>query len=197
MKRKIILIAVAVCLLLTGCSIFDGSYVHVVPHRERESGGSARIVPANNYRQLRTVIEGMVDYGAESGVINVADYDQQLVEKHMTAVAFHIKEPYPIGAYAVEELTYELGTNSGRPAIAVSISYRHSRIEIQKIRSAQNMQKAKEIVGEALDNCVASLVLEIEKYEESDFSQIVEDYAQTNPNMVMELPQVVSAVYGA
>lgn len=196
MKRRIVLIAVALCLLLSGCSIFDGSYVHVVPHREQQTTGNTRVVSADNYRQLRAVVEAMVDYGSESGVINVADFDQALVEKHMTAVAFHIRETYPIGAYAVENITYEIGTNGSRPAIAVNISYRHSRIEIQKIQSVQNIQKAKTAIGEAMDNHSANLVLEIDKYEEVDFSQIVEDYVQLNPNKVMELPQVASAVYG-
>ena len=81
------LIAAAFCLLLSGCSLFDGSYVHVVPHQEQESSGNTRVVSAGNYRQLRTVVEALVDYGAESGVINVADFDQDLVEKNMRAVA--------------------------------------------------------------------------------------------------------------
>ena len=196
MKRKIILIGLAACLLLSGCSVFDGSYVHVVPHQEQESISNMKVVSADNYRQLRTVVEGMVDYGAESGVINVADFDQELVEKHMTAVAFHIRETYPVGAYAVEEFSYEIGTNSGRPAIAVNIAYRHSRIEIQKIRNVRTIDDAKTAIGEALNNCQSNAVLEIQEYRETDFSQIVEDYAQANPEQVMEMPQVASAVYG-
>lgn len=196
MKGRLMLIAAAVCLLLTGCSLFDGSYVHVVPHQEQESSGNLKIVSADNYGQLRSVVEGMVDYGAESGVINVADFNQDLVEKHMTAVAFHIRETYPIGAYAVEEITYEIGTNSGRPAIAVNITYRHSRIEIQKIRNVRTIDNAKTAIGEAVKNCQANVVLEIQEYQEADFSQMVEDYAEANPEQVMETPQVASAVYG-
>lgn len=196
MKRRIMLIAAAICLLLSGCSLFEGSYVHVVPHQEQESISNMKIVSADNYRQLRSVVEGMVDYGAESGVINVADFDQELVEKHMTAVAFHIRETYPIGAYAVEEISYEIGTNSGRPAIAVSISYRHSRIEIQKIRNVRTIDDAKTAIGEALNNCQANVVLEIQEYQDVDFSQMVEDHAEANPEQVMEMPQVASAVYG-
>lgn len=196
MKRRILLIAVAVCLLLTGCSLFDGSYVHVVPHTEQESSGNMKVVSADNYRQLRSVVEGMVDYGAQSGVINVADFDQKLVEEHMTAVAFHIRETYPIGAYAVEDFSYEIGTNSGRPAIAVNISYRHSRIEIQKIRNARTIEDANNIIGEALNHCQPSVVMEIQEYRDTDFSQLVEDYAENNPEKVMEMPHVASAVYG-
>ena len=196
MRGRVAWLVAVVCLMFTGCSLFDGSYVHVVPHQEQESVGNMKIVSADNYRQLRSVVEGMVDYGAESGVINVADFDQSLVEKHMTAVAFHIRETYPIGAYAVEEITYEIGTNSGRPAIAVNISYRHSRIEIQKIRNVDTIDHAKTAIGDALKNLQANVVLEIQEYQEADFSQIVEDYAEANPEQVMETPHVVSAVYG-
>lgn len=196
MKQKFLLLCAVVCLLLSGCSLYDGSYVHVMPHREQNDSSQTEVVSAGNYTQLRSVVEGMVDSGTESGVINVADFDQELVEKHMTAVAFHIRETYPIGAYAVEEITYEIGTNSGRPAIAVTISYRHSRIEIQKIRTVQTMDHAKTAIGEVLQNCDASVVLEVAEYQEMDFSQIVEDYAESYPEQVMEAPQVASAVYG-
>ena len=196
MKRRLLMLCLLLCLLLSGCGLFEGSYVHVVPHREQKDNGQTEAVSAENYRQLRSVVEKMVDSGAESGVINVADFDQELVEKHMTAVAFHIRETYPIGAYAVEEITYEIGTNSGRPAIAVSISYRHSRIEIQRIQTVQTMDNAKIAIGEALQDCDAGVVLEVQEYQETDFSQVVEDYAESCPEKVMETPQVASAVYG-
>ena len=196
MKGRIALIAAAVSLLLTGCSLFDGSYVHVVPHREEANTVDTEVVSADDYRQLRAVVEEMVDSGTERGIINVAGFDQDLVEKHMTAVAFHIRETYPIGAYAVEEIHYEIGTNSGRPAIAVTISYRHSRIEIQRIRDVSTMDNARSAIGDALKNRLASVVLEVQVYQEADFAQMVEDYAEANPEKVMETPQVASAVYG-
>ena len=196
MKRYIIVFPLAFCLMLCGCSLFDGSYLSVTPHQEQVESPTAEVVSAANYNQLRTVVEEMVAQGREVGVIHVADFNQNLVETNMEAVATHAAKTYPIGAYAVEKITYEVGTNSGRPAIAVNITYRHSRIEIQRIRKVRDMDAAQRIIGDALENFDSGLVLQIEEYEELDFSQIVQDYAQSHPDTVMEKPVVASETYG-
>ena len=148
MKRRMICLAAALCLLLTGCSWFDGSYVHVTPHREQGSSGQTEAVSASNYAQLLDILEEMVTSGTESGVINVANYDRDMVEVNMTAAVQYIRNRHPVGAYAVEQMEYEVGTNSGKPAIAVNVTYRHSRIEIQKIRKAQTMEDAERVIGD-------------------------------------------------
>ena len=197
MKKMLMFLPLAMALLLSGCGLFEGSYVHVTPHAEQTIQSGSEVVSASDYRQLRSVVEAMVGQGLENGVINVADFDQDLVEKHMGAVAFHIRETYPVGAYAVENVEYEVGTSSGRPAIAVTITYRHGRLDIQRIRSVRNMESAAAMIGNALDNRETDLVLEVEKYEEVDFSQIVEDYGEKNPDTGMEIPQVAAATYGS
>ena len=197
MKGKILMLLLTVSLLLCGCSLFDGNYVHVTPYLEQTGQNRSEVVSASNYRQLRTVVESMVGQGVETGVIHVADFDQELLERHMNTIALHIRETYPVGAYAVENMEYEIGTSSGRPAVAVSITYRHSRIEIQRIRTVRNMESAVSLIGNAMDNRESALVLEVEKYTDTDFSQIVKDYGEKNPDSVMEIPQVTAADYGS
>lgn len=197
MKGKLLFLTLTVSLLLSGCSLFDGSYVHVTPYKEQTDSTQTEVISASNYQQLQKVVEAMVGQGVETGVINVAEFDQDLVEKNMNAVAVYVRESYPLGAYAVENIEYEIGTSSGRPAIAVSITYRHGRIEIQKIRTVRTMENAVSMIGNALDKCEAGIVLEVEEYFNTDFSQIVEDHAALNPDTVMETPQVVAAIYGS
>lgn len=197
MKRRIMLLLIAMCLFLTGCGLYEGTYLSVKPHQEHAENAQNETISAANYQQLRSAVEDMVRQGLQSGVIHVSDFDQTVVERHMMAAAFHVQNTYPIGAYAVEEIQYEVGTNSGRPAIAVNISYLHSRMEIQKIRTVTTMEKAQKVIGDALDNCDAGVVLFVEEYQEMDMVQIVEDYAEAHPNTVMETPQVATGIYGA
>ena len=140
MKR--ILIPLILMLTLTGCSLFDGSYLSVTPHQEHKDETKNEVVSAANYAQLKAAVEEMIAQGNETGVIHVANFNQNLVEMNMDVVADYVRDTYPIGAYAVEDLTYEIGTNSGRPAVAINITYRHSRIEIQRIRKMESMENA-------------------------------------------------------
>ena len=196
MKGKILILLAAASLLLSGCSLFEGSYLHVTPHLEQVVGSQSEVVSASNYQQLQTVVEAMVGQGREEGVIHVANFNQKLLEAHMNDIAIHIRETYPVGAYAVENIEYEIGTKSGRPAIAVSIAYRHNRIEIQRIRTVRTMENAEIVIANALANMESPLVMEVELYEDADFAQIVSDYAEKSPDTVMEIPQVTAAIYG-
>lgn len=196
MKGKLTIVILALCLLLTGCSLFQGSYIHVTPYLEQTGDVQSEMVSASSYRQLAAVLEDMVAQGRKSAVINVSGLHQNRVEGYMDNAIVYIRSLFPMGAYAVDAIEYELGSSNGRPAVAVTISYRHSQIEIQRVQAVHDMETARERIGIALDDREAGIVLEIEEYKKEDFSQIVEDYAELHPDTVMETPQVAAATYG-
>ncbi len=197
MNRRWILGAVLVLLLgLTGCSLMEDSYVSVTPHHEQNQSTQDGIVSAANYRQLRTALEEMVESGQESGVINVSEYKESALESGLSMAARYIQTIYPIGSFAVSDLSYEIGSNSGKPAVAVNITYNRSRIEIQKIHTVQNMEETVEAFQEALNDHDAGLVLLVENYRDTDFSQLAQDYGEENPASVMEIPLVSVGLYG-
>ena len=195
MKRYLIIPAVVLCLLLSGCSWMDGSYLSVTPHQEQSSNVQTRERSASNYLQLRTTLEELVDSGVESAVINVALYRQDLIHEGMGSVALHIKERYPLGAYAVEDLTYEVGISNGHPAVSVNISYIHGRSQIRTIQDATDMDAVEQLVTQALEQCDSNLVAWVSYYHEMDILQAVEDYMKENPEVVMEMPQISVGVY--
>lgn len=195
MKRTAIVVLLALCLVLTGCGWMDGAYISVTPHREQDTFTNEKTVSASNYGELRSVLEEMIRSGVESTVINVSRYNQSLVNNGIQTAVRHARYTYPLGAYAVDEITYEIGTNAGKPAIAVNITYLRSRIEIQKVRTVRTMDEATSAITEALDECEPSIVLLVERYGETDLAQLVTDYAAENPQTVMETPQVTAAVY--
>lgn len=196
MKRRVFGLFLAVMVFFSGCSVFSGSYVSITPHREQSAANQTGSISAKNYVQLLTVLEDMVASGTESSIINLVNYDEADVELNMLTALRHVQTMYAVGAYAVEQITYEIGSSSGRPAIAVNISYRHSLMEIRKIRKLQTMDEVSEAIGKALDNFDTALVLQVEQYVNTDFAQLAEDYALHHPESVMEMPQMSYEIYG-
>lgn len=185
-----------VCMLLSGCSTWlDGSYYSIKPHEEKQEDADSDIVAVSSYAALCRALTGMVHNGTTNGVISVKNYNQLVVARDMLYAIEHVKTSDPIGAYAVENMEFELGTNAGQPAIAVNISYYHDRTELQKIHHLENMAQAEETIGKALDGCDSGIVLYVEAFRELDCVQWVEDYSNLHADRVMEMPQVAVNIY--
>lgn len=197
MKFKFTALLLAAALLLTGCSWMDGEYVSVVPHQEPAVSGPTGAVSASDYHEFIDVLEELVLAGSESCVIDVGGFPQKTLDTGMQSANRYIREVFPMGAYAVEDIGYELGTSNGRPAVAVSISYRRSRTEIQRIRKKADMDGLAATVRTALDDHASRVAVLVNQYTETDFDQLIQDYARENPQKVMEAPQVSEGIYGS
>ena len=193
---RITALILALSLLLGGCTGFlDSSYVYVTPHQEQDSQTEEQIVSVSNYDSLVSTICDMVEIGTQSGIISVARYDQATVDRDMRKAIDYAMTVDPIGAYAVSDISYDLGTNAGQPAVALSITYIHDRSEIRKIQWTKNWSQAEEALKKALDNCESGIVLYLQDYEDVDFDQWVAFYAAANPERVIELPEVTANLY--
>ena len=194
MKRIAIMLAV-VCLFLSGCSLMSGEHLSVTPHESPVSGSQTANLSVSDYGELKAVLEGMVRTGTESTVINVARYNQKLLDNGVKTAVNHLKENYPLGSWAVEDVEYEIGTGGGQRVVSVNISYIHGRSQIRQVRNVADMKELEKQVAEALEECVDSVVLLVGDYERKDLVQLVEDYADSNPDTVMEIPAVAVGVY--
>lgn len=194
MKR--ILCIAALCALLAGCGpVLSGVYVNIQPHEDQGDRNQSDTIMASDYRMLCGVMEDLVTAGTERAVINVGEYDQEAIARDMGYAVRYVRQDFPLGAYAVEEISYEIGRSGGIPAISVEVSYLHGRLELRRIRAVSDMEAAAAEIGEALRDCETGLVLSVEQYEETDFAQLVADYADENPHIVMETPQVAAGLY--
>lgn len=196
MKRKVIVAAVVLCLLFGGCSnVFDGHYSSVKPHQQQSSAATNQAVSASNYSQLYSALTTLIVAGQEDGVISVVKYDQSQVESDMERAISDAMSRNPIAAYAVESISFELGKSGGQTALDVDIKYTHNRAEILKIKQVRNVEEAVTVISSALNQCEADAVVQIRQFEDTDFIQVVENYARENPQYVMELPQVTVNIY--
>jgi len=193
-------ITLLMCLLVMmpfgGCSSWQkGSYVSVTPHAGNHTGTVSAEQQASSYPQLRKALVNLVQNGADEGVIFLYDLSDEVVHSYMDAAVRYLTTEDPVGVYAVDEITYEVGMNAGRYALAVHIAYSRSRSEILQIKYVGNIAEATEAIGDVLELCGNAIVLRIEEYEPTDFVHLVQSYAQRNANVIMETPQVMTAVY--
>lgn len=193
--KKFFICLLAVSVLLSGCGLFDSSYHSVTPHQDQSVQTEEEVLFASRYGELRDVLLELVHSGAEGNVINVPDYDTDRLEQDLETVVRYVQEVDAIGAYAVEEISYALGTNGLTPAVAVKIKYLSGREALDQIQTAEDMTQAREKIETALQRCDVGITMLVEQYEEEDLIQLAEDYARQNPDTVMEVPAVTLDVY--
>jgi len=197
MKRICGVLAVLfLCSLLGGCGFWmDGEYVSVKPHMELTLQDGDEVIEVSTFVQLRNALCDLVDNGAQSGIMSASSFNDGTMHYYVDTAIDYVAKRTPIGAYAVDEISYEIGTNRGVSVIAFDISYRHERSEILRIQKAAGMEDAKALIEDSLNNCDSSVLIHIDNYEVMDFEQVVIDYSYNNPDMVMEIPTVKAAVY--
>lgn len=194
MKRFAALL-VALCLPLCGCGMMDGEYLSITPHEVPSANVQSISQSASSYRELRDILVAMVDAGSESTVISVAKFDQSILDTSIKSAIGYILKSYPLGSWAVDHIEYEIGTGGGQPVVSVNIAYIHGRSQIRQIQNVQNMDAAENLITNALKDCGDSVVLLVDNYEKTDIAQVIEDYAEENPNTIMETPEVAVGMY--
>ena len=196
MKCVKIFTALVLCLSLCGCSMFsEGSYIFIDSHPPQSTSGAVQNVSVANYDQLYQALADMVKDGVTQRIIYVDQYKKEALEQDIQQVSPDLCTTHPIAAYAVEDITCTLGTNSGTDALSVEIVYLHDRSEIRKIISVADNAAAADVIAQALNRFDTGVVLKIDTYEDMDFEQMIEDYALTYPEFVMETPRVSVNLY--
>ncbi len=183
-------------LLLGGCGWTDGSYVFVSPHQvglsQQENTASQQV---GNYPQLRNALVSLIDSGSTAGLFSLAEYPRDAVAADMEKAIDYAQHQYPLGAYAVSSIHYNIGTGLGASAMSVDIEYRSGAVALERIRTVRWISGAEEALENALDECAERLVLQVSGYQQTDFQELVQTYAQDNPDRVMETPVVTVGIY--
>lgn len=196
MKQKILCLLLLVSLLLSGCALMDSREISVTPHEMTVQQQRPDVITAENYLDLMKALAAMISSGTGEEVIQISDYNPDAVDSGMEIAIHYAMENNPVGAYAVQDIRYEIGTNAGEPALAITITYKRSRPQIQRIRSIENISAAEEAILSALQSYDPSVVLLVSNYAPLDLIGLVEEYALTHPEIVMEMPELTMDVYG-
>lgn len=197
MKRwTVLFLAALLCFSMTGCDLWlNSSYYSVTPHTGDSNTNLPESLEVSSYSQLQNVLVELVWAGKQNAVIAVRDMEQEKLGGVVDMAIRYVTQSDAIGSYAVENVEYEIGTSTGRTAIAVDISYRHSRSDILRIKKTETMEDAVNVITAALENCDAGVVVLVDVYKHTDYTQMIQDYVDLNPDVCMEMPQVSADVY--
>lgn len=196
--KRIAVVIMAACLLLSGCGTWmEGSYVSITPYMSANDTGGQDIQWISDKAQLFDAVRYMVSRGETEDVFFVRDYGETAVNTDMLVVRYEIMNTDPLGAYAVQDIQFELGVNGGRSTLAVKIDYSRQKSEILRLKVMQGTEDIKNAIEAALSRMDTELVFYVEGYQQTDFAQIVEDFAWENPDEVIEIPRVGVSLYPA
>lgn len=197
MRRLFIMLLIGSVLLgLCGCSSwFSEAYVSITPHQGQSTQDALGQLSASSYPELYDTLVTLIRSGERKGMIVLSDLDEEVCQSYLEVAIKNVLMLDPVGAYAVEHIDFELGSNASRLAAAVQIDYLRSKSDILRIKTAADMNEARQMIGQALEQVQSSLVLRIQSYEQVDFIQLVQHFADENPSVVMQTPQVMVAVY--
>lgn len=196
MKRNILLLALAACLLFSGCSFWmDGSFHSVTPRPPEKVVTQQGAITVESYTQLHDQLVQLIEQGSTSAVIYCPDNDAEQLSSAMATAVTTVEQTNAVCAYAVEDILFDIGERNAQMAISVQINYIHGKSELQRIRQAPTMEDAAKEIAQTLVDCEAGVVLRIKRYEDMDIAQFVQDYVDDNPQTCMEMPQVSVAMY--
>lgn len=195
MKRTVALLLLF-CVMLSGCSNWmNGSYSSVEPHTEPSNQNERPVISVSNYKELYAALVSLVESGAENGILSNLYSVADRARIDISTAVREVCKNNPYAAYAVEEIQYEFGSNGGRNAISVQITYLQNRVQTDKIQRAATLKHLESIIAECLDACDAGVVLYFKNPEQVDYAQMVADYALLYPQRVMEAPEVTVNLY--
>jgi len=198
MKRiaALIMNVILASCIFGGCAFWmKGDYLSVTPHAADTDIAGEAVVEVTSYAQLRNALSDMVTNCTPSGVISIKSFSNATVDFYVNSAINDVAENTPIGAYAVDKITYEIGINRGAAVVALEFTYRHGRADILGMQKARNTDEVVAAVTTALKQSDPYVVIYTDNYKAIDFMQLVRDFTNENPDLVMELPQVGVFVY--
>ncbi|MGI6498620.1 MAG: transglutaminase domain-containing protein [Oscillospiraceae bacterium] len=198
MKGRFFVIGLAALLLLQGCSatFLNREYVTEQAHEENGLLADTSILRADGYESLVDAILQLVGRGGEHGVIRLYNYSGD-VGACLSKACLEVKRNRPLGAYAVDYMTYDFSRIVSYYEVNLYFVYRKSYEEIKGVVAATGGSAMKEVLQGALREFSSSAVLHIGYFEEDEAAirAIVKKAYDATPEAAFGLPDCEISLY--
>jgi hypothetical protein len=96
----------------------EGEYHSVTPHAGEGIPQPQDGIVVTSYLQIREALQEMVNAGATEVVLYATQINTEMVEQYMQTAVTHLHKNTAIGAYALDDITYESGNSGGIPSVS-------------------------------------------------------------------------------
>ena len=160
MKKAIALLLAALALLtLSGCgSLFEREYYYETPYSGDIEPRSDRATEVRNYNMLKTALTSMIASHMETGELRFINYNGSPSED-LAAACFEIKSEHPLGAFAVESLSYDTSYVVSYYMANIYIGYKRTAEELKSIVYSTDRADFDRCLAEAAGNYDPKLVI--------------------------------------
>ena len=160
MKRLLCaLLAGVTLLMLGGCSsVFSREYYYEAPYSGDFGTRSDKATEIRNFSMLKTALTNMITNHTEKGEFRFRSYNGNISED-LAAACFEIKSDHPLGAYAVETLSYDTSYVVSYYMANIYISYKRTAEELNSIVYTSKVDDFDANVRRALDGYEPGLVI--------------------------------------
>ena len=178
MKKWRLVPLAAALLLLTGCSFLNRSYSNVSPHSAAYYESEDRsVLRAESYQDLVNDLLVIVQANGESGTIWLYTGPESLdAESAVSRACQEVQRETPMGAYAVDYMTYTVNEDAGTYSeIVLEIRYRRTPAQIAAIVHTTSVAALYDLLSAAADAGADALVMQVDYYhgQEQEVRDIV------------------------
>lgn len=197
MKRNVLPVLLALC-LLSGCaSMLDRSYLSITPHAEHmPAEGDTPSPQAENYQGLVNAILYCVTQGQEHSVIRLVNYTRD-VEADLAAACLEVVQDDPLGSYAVDYIKHTWKRIVSYYEVELEVTYRRTQEQVAKIITATGSNAIRTELRGALLNFSPELVLRISAFSEDEayIETLLREAYYSTPAAALGMPKLEIAVH--
>lgn len=199
-KQALVSALLSGSLLLTGCSsMLSRSYSSVTTHSATPTVESDQLtIRVESYQDLVDALLYFVNQGRETGTIRLYNYPYD-VDQDLASACMEVALEEPMGAYALENIRYDVTPIVSCYEAEVEMSYRRTPKQISAVIPATGATAIRGELGLALSSFQKESVLRISYFDVEDGEQYLRgllwDAYLSSPETALDFPQATISFY--
>ena len=199
MKPRVIALALALSLILTGCaSMLERPYLRITTHESVSAGeNSPSALRVESYQDLVNAILYLVTERAEHGVLGLYNYTAD-VESDLTRACMEVAQEDPLGAYAVDYIRHDWSLIVSYYEANIYITYRRTPEQVASIVSVTGSSAIRRALRNMLADFSSEAVLRVNYFtggDEQYFLDLVRQAYYDDPGTALGMPEAEINIY--